>query len=822
MKTRVGIKVLLLFAFVVGLCGTQTLTAQSHKVSGKVTDERNRQPLAFVNVVVNEGACGVITDIDGRYEVATDGPITKVKFSSIGYESKEVTLQSGQKKCNVALTPKTFELSEVTVEAGENPAHRIIDSLLAHRKANNPNSLASYSYRIYDKMVITIDSSSFGLALSNDTTHEKNELRLFDSILKKSDLMVMETASEVLFKAPDHKLQNVLGTKVAGMKEPTFMYLVNSMQSISFYDETVNVTGTDYVNPISRDSKRHYFFTLESVNSVGQGDSIYVISFHPMQGSTFSGLRGTMTVNSDGWALQSVKASPDITSEGLFIADIQQLYHKVDGQWFPKQLNTNLKFPGMMVSMDGGTFPMVAIGKSYLSDIQINPDLSSSRFSNVEIDVDPDAAHRDELFWNDRRIDSLTERVKATYFLVDSLTQGNDIFDRVLGLTDHLLNESALPIGPINLDLNRIINYSATRGIYFGLAASTNNRLSRWFSINGSFGYWTRLKRLDYSGGLKFNLNRRQQTELTLQYSLKSEPIGELGGLLEWENGSPLSTANYKYTFYENIHARRTRFDLTFATRFARHFKGYLILSSSHKHYNAQFFHIPSDSLTEGRFTVAEFKLRFAYNEKFLRTPQGIRSLGTPYPIVWFGYQHAFPKLLGGEFEYDRFKFEATKNFYTHYIGVSTVVLQAGYATESCPVMETFDILGTYDRYGVYSPNSFSTMRLDEFFCDRYVALYLSHNFNGLLLKVNSNWSHPELTVVTNIGLGDMRRAEAYPDKNFKTMEKGYFESGFVVNGLLATPLTKIGAGVFYRYGAYSLPIVWDNFAWKLCAVIDL
>ena len=821
MKPSFSIRVLPLLFLAFFIFSAETLFGQSHTLSGKITDERNRQPLAFVNVVINEGLQGVISDIDGKYTITADEPITKVKFSSIGYEPKEITLQADQKRCNVALTPMTFELGEVTVEAGENPAHRIIDSLMTHRKANNPNSLYSYSYNIYDKMVITIDSSSFGQAVANDTAMEKTNLHYFDSIMKKSDLMVMETASEVLFMAPDRKLQHVLGTKISGMKEPTFMYMVNSMQSVSFYDETVSIDGTDYVNPISRGSKTRYFFTLEAVNPIGQGDSLYVISFHPMRGSTFNGLRGTMTVNSDGWALQSVKAAPNAQG-GIFTADIQQLYQKVNGQWFPKQLNLNLIFPSMVVSMDDSTFPMAAVGKSYLSDIEINPDISKRAFSDIEIKVDPDAAYRDETFWDAHRIDSLTERVKATYILVDSLTQGTDIFDRVLGLTNILMTESALPIGCINLDIGHIINLSSIRGVYLGLGGSTNDRLSRWFSINGSVGYWTRIKSWDYSGGLKLKLNRQRQMELDFQYSHKSEAMGEFGGMLEKDNGSLLSTDNYKYTFYENIRTRRDRFDLNYSTRFAHHFKAYLNLSTSHKHYNQQFFLSPSDSTEGGRFTVAELKLRFAYNEKFLSTPQGIRSLGTTYPIVWVAYQHAFPNILGGEYEYDRFKFEASKNFYTAYLGISRVLVQAGYATESCPVMETFNILGTYDRFGLYSPGSFSAMRLDEFFCDRFVALYLSHNFSGMLWKINSQWFKPELSVVTNIGWGDMQRAEACPEKNFKTMEKGYYESGIVIDGLLATPLTKVGAGVFYRYGPYSLPNVWDNFAWKWSAIISL
>ena len=820
MKPHFRITSILLFFLVVFLFSAKTLVAQ-HTLSGRITNERNRQPLAFVNVTINEGEQGVISDIDGRYDINSSKPILKVKFSSIGYESKEITIEAEQKKCNVALKPKTFELGEVTVEAGENPAHRIIDSLMAHRKANNPNSLETYRYQIYDKMVFTIDSSSFGQALASDTIKNKNDLRLFDSIMKKSDLMVMETASEVLFKAPDRKLQHVLGTKISGMKEPTFIYLVNSMQSISFYEETVNITGTEYVNPISRGSKNHYFFNLEEVNPIGHGDSLYVISFHPMRGSNFNGLRGTMTVNSDGWALQSVKVSPNDAGD-LFEADIQQLYQKVEGQWFPKQYNTNLKFPSMVVSMEGGNFPMVAVGKSYLDSIEINPDLGKQRFSDIEVLVDPNAAYRDESFWNAHRIDSLTERVRATYILVDSLTKGTNIFDRVLGTADKMLYESAIPISFINIDLGRIVRLSAYRGWYFGLGLSTNDRLSRWFSVNGYFGYWTHLSDWDYGGGLKLKLDRLHQMELGLNYAHGSETMGEFNGMLEIDNGPGLAPSNYKYTIFENVRTRRDRYDISFSSRFARHFKAYLNLSWSNKHYSEQFFHVPADSLTDGKFAVAEIKLRFAYNEKFLSTPQGIRSLGTLYPIVWVSYQHAFPNVLGSQFEYDRFKLEVSKNFYTHYMGYSKVILQAGFATESCPVMETFNILGTYDKFGVYSQGSFSTMRLDEFFCDRFVALYLSHNFNGMLWKTKSRWFKPQLSLVTNIGWGDMPRAKAYPDKNFDTMDKGYFESGIVVDGLLSVMWVKVGAGVFYRYGAYSLPKVWDNFAWKWCAIIDL
>ena len=91
-----------------------------------------------------------------------------------------------------------------------------------------------------------------------------------------------------------------------------------------------------------------------------------------------------------------------------------------------------------------------------------------------------------------------------------------------------------------------------------------------------------------------------------------------------------------------------------------------------------------------------------------------------------------------------------------------------------------------------------------------------------MLWKTNSQWFNPELSIITNIGWGDMKRAEAYPDKNFKTMDKGYIESGIILDGLMSTPLTKVGAGVFYRYGPYAFDNIWSNFAWKWSATITL
>ena len=94
------------------------------------------------------------------------------------------------------------------------------------------------------------------------------------------------------------------------------------------------------------------------------------------------------------------------------------------------------------------------------TDVVLHPDLQRSQFSEVEVLVSRDAAYRDDEFWTQHRIDSLTERILNTYHLMDSITEGNDIFDRMLNTTTKLMNESALGLGPIDLNLGSMLRLS--------------------------------------------------------------------------------------------------------------------------------------------------------------------------------------------------------------------------------------------------------------------------------------------------------------------------------------------------------------------------
>ncbi|GAB2632171.1 hypothetical protein GCM10027035_28080 [Emticicia sediminis] len=86
--------------------------AQTSKVSGKITDEKN-QALVGVSVVIKGTTKGTVSDAEGNYSIEVDGGQT-LTFSFVGYTSKEVAINS-KSTVNVSLAEDAAALDEVVV-----------------------------------------------------------------------------------------------------------------------------------------------------------------------------------------------------------------------------------------------------------------------------------------------------------------------------------------------------------------------------------------------------------------------------------------------------------------------------------------------------------------------------------------------------------------------------------------------------------------------------------------------------------------------------------------------------------------------------------
>lgn len=105
-----------------------SITFAQNTISGSVTDSNN-QPIPGATVkVAGDSSSGVATDFDGSFALKTSQkPPFTIEVTSVGYESKKVSITSNNQNVSVKLTGEETKLNEVVVSASRTP-ERVLES----------------------------------------------------------------------------------------------------------------------------------------------------------------------------------------------------------------------------------------------------------------------------------------------------------------------------------------------------------------------------------------------------------------------------------------------------------------------------------------------------------------------------------------------------------------------------------------------------------------------------------------------------------------------------------------------------------------------
>lgn len=804
--------------------------AQEYSIKGKVQDADTREALAFVNIMASDGRSGTSTDIDGKFTLHASSAIRSLKLSYVGYEPLLLQVEAGVTEVLIRLKKTQFELSEVVVRPGINPAHRIIRSVLENRFVNDHEKMNSFSYSTYEKLTFgpETDSIPWSDSMLQDTSAFKMK-EFFD----RQHLFLMESVTERKFMYPDKNYNKVVASRVSGFGDPLFVFMMSQLQSTSFYKEIIQIGDKNYINPISNGTFSKYYFEIQDTLIEAQPyDTTYIISFRPLMNTNFDGLKGVISISTNEFAIRNVIAQPARDFGGMTIK-IQQLYDFVQGDhWFPIQLNTDIIFQkaigrgSIQIGVGSGTRDsthqdLVGRGKSYISNIRLNPPLRRNEFGFVDVDVMPDAYRKPEVVWNSYRSDSLSRRDLNTYRIIDSIGKVNN-FDRMGYKLDALLN-GKIPLGPLDLELDKIVRINMYEGLRLGVGAHTNDKLSTYFQLGGYGAYGFTDNAFKYGGNFSFWINRRQDSKIRFELSDDVDEAGAenpfMGGrnLLDLFQIRELLVRKMDHNIKQQVLIGTRLFkyasaDIGLARSYSRPLYDYRYITDANGDVEV--------SSREFHFTEALLLVRYAYGEKFLRNTRSLISMGTTYPIIWIYLGHGMNSVAGGEYTFNRVMVKAKKTFTFKYLGSTTLTLFAGMVDRDVPYPALFNAVSDYTSFTFYSLNSFATMRMNEFASDRYANLFFTHDFRQLLFR--SKHFNPRPAIVTNIGIGFLSHPEDHGGVSLKGYDKGYIESGLLINNLLNLGITRLGIGSFYRYGPYAMPEWKDNLAFKLTLGFNL
>ncbi len=783
-------------------------------IQGRVVDERTKEALAFVHVLPIGAQQGATTDIDGRFLLQLAQRPSGLRFSYVGYAPLDLPVE-GDGPLLVTMRQNAVELAAVEILPTENPAHRIIDRCREGRKANDGMRERSHRYTSYSKTIFTADPDTAAVA-EVDTTMEAGvdssdlEMRNFFST---QYLFLMESATRKSFIPPASEKEEVLAMRVSGLKDPSFLALAAQTKTFSIYEPQIGISQKQYLGPLAPGSTRKYLFLIEDT-LYQDSDSVFVISYRPRSRTNFLGLKGLLYINTNGYAVQNVTAEAAERDESASIR-FQQLHEKVaDKAWFPVQLNAFIYLDN--VSLNG--LSPYGVTRTYLKNIEVDADVQRKEVRGPELVMDRLSTRQDEAYWSALRTDSLDAKALKTYQVIDSIGAAVNLDKKVKWFS--ALTTGRLPVGPVDILLDKVLRYNAYEGFRAGLGLATNDKVTRYVSVGGYFGYGTKDETWKYGGFL--TLKPWYGRDIALKFFHENDVV-ESGGV-SFEGPRPLISSESTRLLYVDRMDHNERSGAQMAFRPAGGLKlwigaerelrvnrvGYQFASQQ-----AEGVTILRNEFLTGGITMG---MRFAFRERLARLPDREVSLGTKWPVLLVSAFRSFNGLWGGDVETWRVNASVDKTFHLRLVGDLSLRLMGGIADPNAPYAYLYDLRGTNGKTVdtekkqllLAADNTFQTMIANEFLADRYAAFHLKHSFGTLLVK--GKHFKPRPGIVYNAAIAGLSSPEHHRGYTFQGLNAPFLEGGVVVDGLLAS----LGVGVYYRHGAYAFEEKADNLVFKL------
>jgi hypothetical protein len=746
--------------------------------------------IPFVKVLPDFGP-PFLTDLDGRMTLGDS--VQSITLRYHGYDDTLVRLNLVEGMI-IYLEPKGQELIEVVVTAGTNPAHRIIAQAIENRKKNHPLANDAFTYNSYSKFMF--DMNPEAIAAIPDSTTDSTLIQMRDYLLKQH-LFLMESASKRSFIPPYRDKEEILAYKVSGFSDPMFSTFANSFQSFSFYENQFDLLGKQYINPIARGGLKRYFFLLEDT-TITQSDTTFTISFRPLVNKSFDGMKGYLYINSNGYAIEKVIASPDIDSSGIVIQIVQEYEFIHNQKWFPTKLSTKIDFPSMSASPNLKNAYVQGTGSTYIADILLNPEIKKQIFNdNVTVFAGEEAGELNDAAWDSIRRYSITEKEARTYVTVDSLAKEYK-FDRFLRVAK-ILADGQVPLGQnLNLDLKRLLRANFYEKVRFGAGFETSKTLMKPVQLGGYFGWSLGDKEWKYGGHATWHLNKRHGVRFDFRYQ---QDLMERGGYLFHEN-LPIVSVNSSRNLFITQMDRQRLGEVVFSWDIKSNLEVKLLGNYQRIWYTNGYSYLP-DSRNDIDVAETGFELTWNILEKSMMLGTRKVPVGKKYPQIRIKAVHAWKNVFESDFEYTRLNAEINHTLKVR--GVGRFIWRAAGSTVigDAPLALSYVGDGTAKPWYISVPSTFETMMPGSFYTTSQATLFTRFNFKPFATK--AEWNEPAFGLHHAIGYGEFKNRENH-SMNFETMEKGYFEAGIWLDGILTNKYSSIGLGGFYKYGAYADP----------------
>lgn len=814
-------------------------------IRGKVIDMNSGAFLPFASLSQDGNHLGV-ADMTGEFTLEIPENATGLTASYPGYFPQTVSIRPG-KPLSFTLREHSDANTEQQIKSDIDIANHLVQRVIRKKKDNYPeNILDSYTFRSYQKSVITAHPDSINDQIDSIYKKQKNDLVLkkIDSsnyLLKqqllRTHLYLIETAVKVDYSRDEGRKETITGNQMAGLEEPLYRLLKFQLQSFSIYKESYTLLGTTYKSPLAGNALKTYNYRIIDT-ILKEGRPAFLVHFSPKRSTLKAKLEGVLYIDTVSLALQKGHIQH---RNGLDIRARQDYtYFEKENIWFPTQAQLNIKkgdgdkpvdlFDRMIIKVNepssnpdlvhtNNDFPDKQIrytAEQYNTDIAFNIPVTIEKRAK-DIKVTRNAFSRKDTFWNQQRSAPLKLREYRTYNELDSIAIAQRINERFAFLSK--LFTGYLSTRYIDFDLKYLIKYNNYEAFRLGMGAITNDNFSKRFRLKGYGVYGTKDDEFKYGATASYKLLPRNETWVGVDYK---DDLVETGSAKFITDGRTFYVFEPRLFNITSFHRNKD------VSTFIRHeINPALRLQLQWSHIKTAptypYTYVYNDQTFENYTTnTGTFSLYWAPNNTYLTFEEGNSLLSPGFPQFNLQFTQGLKGVMGSNFGFTKTQLRIRHRVNTFGAGAIDLNMTGGLAFGDLPITELYHASpnqpkaqALLSRFSVAGRESFETMYFDEFFSDRYLSLqakYLAPPF-----KITDKIT-PQVSFITRFAIGDIRNPENHIGIPFQSLKEGYYESGLEFNNIFS----GFGLSTMYRYGPYNLPLFTDNISLKFTFYLSL
>ncbi|MCT4602347.1 MAG: DUF5686 and carboxypeptidase regulatory-like domain-containing protein [Marinifilum sp.] len=773
---------------------------QSTKIRGQIVDSKTKQALPFVNIAYKGTTIGTTTDFDGNYFLETRTPGDSIYISFVGYKEKVFPIQKGQfQTLNVELDSETYDLQEIVVVPGENPAHILLRKIIKNKKKNNPARFNSYQAETYTKMEMDLNNIK-------DDFKDKKIMRQFQFVFDYMDtsvitgkpylpIFITESLSDYYYQdKPRVEREVIKASQMSGIQDNASLAQFTGQlhQNVNVYDNFIDLFDMGFVSPIADGGLRYYKYYLTD-SAYRDGNWCYHMSFKPKrkQEPTFV---GDFWVADTTYAIQNMqmRIAKDVNLNWVKDLVSNSEFQKLnDSTWFLKKSNLFVDF---MLSEKDSTKQMGFFGRKTVSykNVKVNVPLKEEivKLDNNVI-VNEDALTQPKEFWDNARPYKLSERESGIYAMVDSI-QNVPLYKNIVDVITTFITgyyvHGKFEYGPYY----KLYSFNEIEGNRFMFGGRTSNEFSTKIMLNGHVAYGTKDEKLKYGLGFLYMINKLPRETFGMQYKHDIHQLGKspnaftegniLASLLKRNPNNKLTMLNQFETHYEKEWFQGFSNTLKFRYRDIKPTEFVPFLDAA------------NNPISRIRTSELELRTRWTKNEKVVMGEFERVHLGGPIPIVNLYLTMGMKDVLGSNYDYQKIDLSVEHTFELPPLGNLYFLASAGklFGKVPYPLLHLHEGNETY----AFDPYAFNMMNYYEFASDQYASLFVEHHFNGLILNRiplfrKLKWR----TVVSGKGLigslsnknnGALTNAKAYMKfpQGLSDVSEPYFEASIGIENI--------------------------------------